>query len=311
MALHYLMNIVQPPVIPNLQLVPQASGPESDYGLNGYNVRFWRSEEEIMEAGQRRQLTQNHADTVGSLLRGFFQYYAHPHTGGFSWASDVISLRTPGGILRKEEKGWTGAKTVTIESTVPGEDAKEVRHRYLFAIEDPFELEHNVARTVVHNGIVAIRDEFRRATKIIQARGIRKTGDDDLFAEAASKENLQRKFFGPLIKPFVVGECLKRDPGPKKQTDSDGSNPNHKTPGKGTDGENNPTITPIESSDPGVPEIPVEVKPELGTEEIDDDSTIVGSLSTADTDLTSSVDEETINAEESIISREIENVEGH
>lgn len=202
MALHYLMNIVQPPVIPNLQLVPQASSPESDYGLNGYNVRFWQSEEVILEAGRRGQLTQNHADTVGSLLRGFFQYYAHPHTGGFSWASDVISLRTPGGILRKEEKGWTGAKTVTIESTVPGEDAKEVRHRYLFAIEDPFELEHNVARTVVHNGIVAIRDEFRRATKIIQARGIRKTGDDELFAEAASKENLQRRFFGPLIKPL-------------------------------------------------------------------------------------------------------------
>ena len=310
MALHYLMNIVQPPVIPNLQLVPQASGPESDYGLNGYNVRFWRSEEEIMEAGRRGQLTQNHADTVGSLLRGFYQYYAHPHTGGFSWASDVISLRTPGGILRKEEKGWTGAKTVTIESTVPGEDAKEVRHRYLFAIEDPFELEHNVARTVVHNGIVAIRDEFRRATKIIQARGIRKTGDDDLFAEAASKENLQRKFFGPLIKPFVVGECLKKDSGPKKQIEGDGSNPNREISGKGTDGEDNPTITPIVSSDAGVPEIPVEVKPELGTEDIDDDSTIVGSLSTAETDLTSSVEEETVNAEESIISRETANVEG-
>lgn len=42
-----------------------------------------------------------------------------------------------------------------------------MRHRYLFAIEDPFELEHNVARTVTHNGIVAIRDEFRRAWRIL------------------------------------------------------------------------------------------------------------------------------------------------
>lgn len=202
MALHYLMNVCQPPIIPNLQLVPQASTPENDYGLNGYNVQFWQSEHEILEAAHQGQLTQNHTDTVGSLLRGFFQYYAHPHGGGFSWMTDVLSLRTPGGILRKEDKGWTGARTVTVESTVPGEDDKEVRHRYLFAIEDPFELEHNVARTVVHNGIIAIRDEFRRADKIIQTRATGRTMlDGDLFAEAASKENLQRRFFGPLIKP--------------------------------------------------------------------------------------------------------------
>ena len=137
----------------------------------------------------------------------------------------MLSLRTPGGILRKEDKGWTGARTVLVESTVPGEDAKEVRHRYLFAIEDPFELEHNVARTVVHNGIVAIRDEFRRADKIIQACGSGKSSaDGDLFAEAASKENLQRKFFGPLIKPFGAGVYQKRDGAPKKSTTE---NPNY------------------------------------------------------------------------------------
>ncbi|KAL8789226.1 MAG: hypothetical protein Q9195_006935 [Heterodermia aff. obscurata] len=212
MALHYLMNVVQPQIIPNLQLVPQASAPESDYGLNGYEVRFWRSEQEITEAARRGQLTQNHTDTVGSLLRGFFHYYAHPYGGGFSWATDVLSLRTPGGLLHKEEKGWTGARTVTVESAIPGEDAKEVRHRYLFAIEDPFELDHNVARTVVHNGIVAIRDEFRRADKIIWIHGAGKTmADSDLFAEAAAKENLQRRFFGPLIKPDRAGTYQKGD----------------------------------------------------------------------------------------------------
>ena len=206
MALHYLMNIAQPQIIPNLQLVPQASVPENGYGLNGYEVRFWRSEQEITEAARRGQLTQNRTDTVGSLLRGFFHYYAHPHGGGFSWTTDVLSLRTPGGLLRKEDKGWTGARTVTVESTVPGEEAKEVRHRYLFAIEDPFELDHNVARTVVYHGIIAIRDEFRRADKIIRNHGASKTmADSDLFAEAATKENLQRRFFGPLIKPIREG----------------------------------------------------------------------------------------------------------
>ncbi|KAF3767473.1 hypothetical protein M406DRAFT_345466 [Cryphonectria parasitica EP155] len=50
-------------------------------------------------------------------------------------------------------------------------EVKEVRHRFLVAIEDPFELDHNVARTVTHNGIVSIRDEFRRAWRIIQNAG--------------------------------------------------------------------------------------------------------------------------------------------
>lgn len=61
---------------------------------------------------------------------------------------------------------------------------KEVRHRYLFAIEDPFELTHNVARTVTHPGICAIRDEFRRAWRILAAigRGL-PPNDGHLFAE--------------------------------------------------------------------------------------------------------------------------------
>jgi terminal uridylyltransferase len=73
-------------------------------------------------------------------------------------------LRTPGGIRSKQDKGWVSAKT-----TVTAE--KKVTNRYLFAIEDPFELDHNVARTVTHRGIVAIRDEFRRAWKILSAIG--------------------------------------------------------------------------------------------------------------------------------------------
>ncbi len=56
----------------------------------------------------------------------------------------------------------------------------EVRQRYLFAIEDPFELDHNVARTVAHNGIVAIRDEFRRAWAILCAVGRDQTHGDFL-----------------------------------------------------------------------------------------------------------------------------------
>ena len=203
MVLHYLMNVAQPRVIPNLQRIPRAledTSPGNDHIIDGCTVRFWRDEDDIRNIVASGKLLQNRTDTVGSLLRGFYQYYAHPSDGGFNWGMDVLSLRTLGGLLRKDEKGWTGAKTVTVESNVPGEDAKEVRHRYLFAIEDPFELDHNIARTVVHNGIVAIRDEIRRAHRIIQNQSRqRPMADSDLFAEAESKEHLQYRYFAPLI----------------------------------------------------------------------------------------------------------------
>jgi terminal uridylyltransferase len=221
MVLHYLVNVAQPFVCPNLQAVnhnPPAYLPpteiEARIVCKGRDVRFWRNEAEIKNLAERKMLNHNH-DSVGVLLRGFFEYFAQNgqmstvNNRGFDWGREVLSLRTIGGILTKQEKGWVGAKTV-VETTIIAapptpststpletnsnpeaspneqlpesktpksqtktmEETKEIRHRYLFAIEDPFELDHNVARTVTHNGIVSIRDEFRRAWRII--RSIRK-----------------------------------------------------------------------------------------------------------------------------------------
>lgn len=217
MVLHYLVNIVQPFVCPNLQLLhkdPPAYLPPAEIQArtrcNGRDVRFWRNEVEIRDLANRGLLNHN-KDSVGLLLRGFFEYFAQGgqmstvQHRGFDWGREVLSIRTPGGILTKQEKGWVGAKTTTETSTIsapivpsiPGhpdviskgeaamldetefksvktktvEETKEIRHRYLFAIEDPFETDHNVARTVTHNGIVSIRDEFRRAWRIIKDMG--------------------------------------------------------------------------------------------------------------------------------------------
>ncbi|KAF4622744.1 hypothetical protein G7Y89_g14281 [Cudoniella acicularis] len=231
MVLHYLVNIAQPFVCPNLQSInkdpPHYLPPaeiEARTTCNGCDVRFWRNEAEIKNLADRKMLNHNH-DSIGLLLRGFFEYFAQngPMTTvqhrSFDWGREVLSLRSQGGLLTKQEKGWTGAKTVVETSTIappptpsttkapdstapnsadstqptkvlsPGEEpptaelktpklppkvieeTKEIRHRYLFAIEDPFELEHNVARTVTHNGIVNIRDEFRRAWRIIRNVG--------------------------------------------------------------------------------------------------------------------------------------------
>ncbi|KAM0191550.1 hypothetical protein ACHAPA_007055 [Fusarium lateritium] len=218
MVLHYLVNVAEPFVSPNLQQLapppPPGLSPVEFEDLTmcrGHNVQFWRNEGEIQRLAFANQLNGN-SDTIGHLLRGFFEYYAQSgilstSSGrGFDWGRDVLSLRTPGGLRTKQEKGWTGAKTVleaqnvgphpppqpdqgVLTTAIPKENAskeggtqsksgstaiktgdfKEVRHRYLFAIEDPFELDHNVARTVTHNGIVSIRDEFRRAWALIKS----------------------------------------------------------------------------------------------------------------------------------------------
>ena len=222
MVLHYLVNVAKPAIVPNLQRIPRAmqdTSPENDQIIDGYTVRFWRNEADIRNVVASGGLSPNRTDTIGSLLRGFYQYYAHPSDGGFNWGTDVLSLRTVGGLLRKHDKGWTGAKTITTEPANPGEDAKEIRYRYLFAIEDPFETEHNIARTVVHNGIVAIRNEFRRAHRIIQSQSWNKPiADGDLFAEAESKEHLQYRYFGPLIPNFGKEKATSKNIGEKQHS---------------------------------------------------------------------------------------------
>ena len=201
MVLHYVVNIASPPLAPNLQMEwnQRHVGSIGETTCDGYDVRFWRSEKDIRLAATRGRITANR-ETLGSLLRGFFQYFAqegrHIFGGGFSWSTKVLSLRTHGGVLTKQEKGWTGARIETIEPSAPGQEAKEVKHRYLFAIEDPFEIDHNIARPVAHHGIVAIRDEFRRAHRIIQSCGQNNGVSVDLLAEG--KEHVQeRMFFGP------------------------------------------------------------------------------------------------------------------
>lgn len=190
MVLHYLVNVVKPPVCPNLQhSIPPPTDVTAleqffkETTVGGYNVRFWRNEGEILQAAHEGRLSQNR-ESVGELLRGFFQYYAGispgfnygPRPPQFYWTNEVLSLRTLGGTVSKQSKGWVSATTkVTAE--------KKVTNRYLFAIEDPFEIDHNVARTVTHRGIVAIRDEFRRAWRILRAIGQGQEPEGGLFDE--------------------------------------------------------------------------------------------------------------------------------
>ncbi len=184
MVLHYLINVANPPVLHNLQanLNPLGGAISESVSVDGWQVRFWRNEEEIMTAVQHGHLNGN-SESVGSLLAGFFHYYSSLGGGHtFRWMNEVLSLRSQGGVLTKEEKGWVRA--VTEEG-----EGKKIQHRYLFCIEDPFELSHNVARTVTHKGIVAIRDEFRRAHRILLSVGTGMASPDgELFDDLVEEQ---------------------------------------------------------------------------------------------------------------------------
>jgi terminal uridylyltransferase len=197
MVLHYLMNIAKPPVIPNLQHIARdadAWAGKTDIELfEGFDVRFDSDEQKIERAARAGQITEN-KQNLGALLHEFFWYYSDRQ--GFRWIDEVISIRTLGGILTKQSKGWTEGKWA-------GENNR-TRLRYLFAIEDPFEIEHNIARTVGHSGVVAIRDEFRRAWDIITKIRLTHRGEwqwrkgdgtvgEDLLEKAEDRGDLLRK----------------------------------------------------------------------------------------------------------------------
>ncbi|KAK6819939.1 hypothetical protein RU639_006970 [Aspergillus parasiticus] len=162
MVIHYLMNVVNPPLVPNLQLLGRLSPRHfSTTGPNKYDIRFSKNETELRRRAWYN-MTSGNRQSVGELLRGFFAYYGSQckttPPGAFNWIQDVVSIRTQGGILSKLEKGWNTART----------DEHGHRLRFLIAIEDPLEHNHNVGRTVTDKGLEAIRAEFSRAQTIIR-----------------------------------------------------------------------------------------------------------------------------------------------
>ena len=134
MVLHFLVNVAKPSVVPNLQIAwylqsdeKKAIVPHNQIWHQHYDIRFFRDINEIKELSSQGRMTQN-SDPLPVLLRNFFHYFAHQGPdvpqGGFSWRNEVLSIRTAGGLLTKEEKGWTHA-TTEIVNEVSGADSKQ------------------------------------------------------------------------------------------------------------------------------------------------------------------------------------------
>lgn len=181
MIIHFLTNIVKPPVLTNLQTrsIPKDTEPKdvfNDDGEGPYRIWYAKDVQSLPELSNKMH--------IGQLLREFFEYY----TFNFSWERDVVSIRTPGGLLTKEGKCWTSARVR------PGrENDSQVKDRYLLAVEDPFEIPHNVGRTCNVSGVKRMKEEFRKAIWLMRLRDGGKKMADCLFLEESPERTWVRR----------------------------------------------------------------------------------------------------------------------
>ena len=115
LVLHYAINIASPAVIPNLQLQLQPSrggAPGNPTTCEGHDVRFWQDEEGIRQAASEGKLSYN-GESLGSLLRGFFHYFAgYPdfHRQPFHFRDQAVCIKVDGGLVPKRDLDWVEAK---------------------------------------------------------------------------------------------------------------------------------------------------------------------------------------------------------
>jgi len=141
LVLHFLQTR-DPPILPSLQVLA-ANEPLRNI-IDEYDCTY-ASPAPYVGFGSAN--TTNVAD----LLCQFFYYYTYE----FDMRNGAVSVRC-GKVISKAEKGWT---------------KKVERDEVLFAIEDPFEVTHNLGRLVDGDGLAAISAEFRRACAVLRNEG--------------------------------------------------------------------------------------------------------------------------------------------
>lgn len=139
-----LINFLQrcnPPILPCLQQMRDENDTEEVF-IDGFDCYYYTNVEDL------KGFSQQNVESLGSLLIGFFHLYSEE----LDYRNDVVSIRT-GRYLTKREKNWTL------------QDGDFKTHHFL-AIEDPFEVTHNLARTSELDAVIGMRKEFGRAYRL-------------------------------------------------------------------------------------------------------------------------------------------------
>ncbi len=136
MVIHFLMN-TSPPVLPCLQRLGKQSFPKRETSLSIDGWDCWFNSEDAKNLASVWPDHGRNRQSVGELWLGFLRYY----TEVFDWEENVVGIRDTEGLTR-QSKSWT-------------------KHR--LAIEDPFELTHNLAAGVSHKMGLYILKSFSKA----------------------------------------------------------------------------------------------------------------------------------------------------
>jgi len=144
MVIHFLQQR-NPPILPCLQQLSDPEEPIQRIDVEGYDCYYYRKVDLLKEFGKTND------ESIGELLIAFFKLYACE----FDWENMVVSVRT-GKYLSKSEKHWEKRN-------------KETRDNFYFALEDPFEITHNLGRLVDIDTLKVLRLEFERAYKLISS----------------------------------------------------------------------------------------------------------------------------------------------
>ncbi|EGF99944.1 uncharacterized protein MELLADRAFT_112216 [Melampsora larici-populina 98AG31] len=162
LVIYYLVNGRKDAVLPNLQqLPPPRPSPPEELIHDGHSIYFFDDLDALP-----RYWTGTNRENVGELLIDFFRFFAST----FRYTHDVVSIRSIGGLLSKEHKGWMQDIIEEGGAVNGGRSPYAKVDLNRLCIEDPFQINYNVARTVTRDGLFTIRGEFMRAVRVLSTR---------------------------------------------------------------------------------------------------------------------------------------------
>ena len=100
--------------------------------------------------------TKSDAD-IASLLLSFFTRLAT-----MDWDNSIISIRN-GGPITRDEKGWMNEELSALDVVNSDKEHPPRMGEHHLAIEDPFDIDHDLCRVVRAEGELRIRNELLRA----------------------------------------------------------------------------------------------------------------------------------------------------
>lgn len=113
------LQLRNPPILPSLHRLYTESNSRNECIINGVDCSFFDTPRDLF-----KYFSIENTESLGSLLFGFFRYYALE----FDYEHDVVSVRS-GGLLSKVDKHWN-------------HNFEHVRN-YL-AVEEPFNVTRNL-----------------------------------------------------------------------------------------------------------------------------------------------------------------------